>query len=107
MKNKQIMSEPIPAVNLSSSSIFLIKWCLNIRLFHKVYIVELDTNKVMSNKTSLELKKPVVKTTEVGDEISKGLKRRIEIANQAVTSAEEKIKTAYDYAVKVDKLKPR
>ena len=67
----------------------------------------MGTNKVMSNKTSLELKKPVVKTTELEDEISKGLKRRIEIANQAVMSAEDKIKVAYDYAVKVDKLKPR
>lgn len=59
----------------------------------------------MSNKTSLELKKD--KETDIDSEISKGLKRRIEAANQAVTSAEEKIKVAYDYAIKVDKLKPR
>lgn len=39
--------------------------------------------------------------------ISNGLKKRIDAANKAADSAEEKIKIAYSYAVEVDGLKPK
>jgi hypothetical protein len=65
----------------------------------------------MSNKTSLELKKrPVARDTGIDtktDEISKGLRKRIDDANRAADTAEEKVKVAYDYAIQVDKLRPR
>lgn len=40
-------------------------------------------------------------------EISNGLKKRIDAANRAADTAEEKIKIAYDYALEVDGLKPK
>jgi len=75
----------------------------------------LGINKVpelAQSKTSLKLKEkehPAARDTNVEavDEISKGLKHRIEAANQAADTAEKKVKIAYDYAIEVDKLRPR
>lgn len=41
------------------------------------------------------------------DSLSSGLKHRIEVANRAANTAEEKIKLAYKYAIEVDGLKPK
>ena len=58
------------------------------------------------SKTSLTVPKKQV-SEDTDSEISKGLKQKIQIANNAITSAEDKVKQAYDYATKVDKLKPK
>lgn len=57
----------------------------------------------MSKQQSTIVQKP--KDKEI--EISKGLAHRIDIANRAIETAEEKVKIAYDYAVNVDGFKPK
>lgn len=77
----------------------------------KTFIPELGINKVAIKMSKTSLVVSSSKKEGVGvdtdSEISKGLKRKIQIANEAITSAEEKVKVAYEYAIKVDKLKPR
>jgi hypothetical protein len=41
------------------------------------------------------------------NDISKGLKQRIDAANRAADTAEEKVRIAYDYAVNTDGFKPK
>lgn len=47
--------------------------------------------------------KLVVKKTKEKEEISKGLQYRIDVANRAANTAEEKILEAYKYAIEVDR----
>lgn len=54
------------------------------------------------DKTKIKKGSKLVKVKRKEEEISKGLQYRIDVANRAANTAEEKILEAYNYAIKVD-----